>query len=129
MGCHDPLKFNRTTCIDKVRLIGIRPQDNDIGLDIVILLPNKPPSKVRFRQTKDKDLLTNDEAFIPFSDDEGEDNAEEGSDYATNAVVIAANQADEPYRAHENEIAKVEEGQEVEEEEEEEYDNSFVDPL
>lgn len=115
--------------MDKVRLIGIRPQYNDIGLDIVILLPSKPPSKVRFRKTKDKDLLTNDEAFIPFSDDEGEDNAEEGSDDATNAAVIAANQADEPHRADENEIAEAQEGQEVEEEEEEEYDNGFVDPL
>ncbi|KAH0604139.1 uncharacterized protein H6S33_007170 [Morchella sextelata] len=129
MGRHDPLKFNRTNCMDKIRLIGIRPQYNDIGLDIVILLPSKPPSKVRFRKTKDKDLLTNDEAFIPFSDDEGEDNAEEGSDDATNAAVIAANQADEPYRADENEIAEAQESQEVEEEEEEEYDNGFVDPL
>ncbi|KAI5837768.1 hypothetical protein DFP73DRAFT_531691 [Morchella snyderi] len=71
----DPLMYNRTTCMDKVRLIGIRSEYKDLGVDIVILLPPKPPSKVCYRKQKNKDLLNNDEIFMPFSDDEDDNGA------------------------------------------------------
>lgn len=88
--------------MDKVRLIGIRSEYKDLGVDIVILLPPKPPSKVRFRKQKDKELLNNDEMFMPFSDDE--DNNGAPAVVIPDGENIEVEDNGEPILANENEL-------------------------
>lgn len=52
--------------MDNVRLIGGMEQYKKVGIEGLILRPAIPPTKVRHRKEKVRDLLLRDETFVPY---------------------------------------------------------------
>lgn len=51
-----------------MRLIARQEEFNDIGIDQLVLLPEKPPTKVRNQRERITNLTLLDGLFVPFSD-------------------------------------------------------------
>lgn len=52
--------------MDNVRLIGGMEQYKKVGIKGLVLRPVIPPSKVRHRKEKVKDIFLRDETFVPY---------------------------------------------------------------
>lgn len=63
---HDPGSFTRGEAFDRVRTIGLAEEYKPYGVECLVLLPPKPPSKVRYRKSKKRNL-EKDDLFIPFA--------------------------------------------------------------
>lgn len=56
-----------------MRLVARASAYQDIGVDQLVLLPGKPPTKIRqYKRKKPSDLLALDPSFVPFGMSEGD---------------------------------------------------------
>lgn len=87
---HNPLALSRSQARERIRLIGASAKFKDVTVEDLVLLPAKPPKKVRKSKKREtcKDLSLLDGEFVEFGtsvtpDLAGEDNLQGGTNPPT----------------------------------------------